>query len=210
MTHDTPDAPKLSEVAKFPSIGPDVIRPKKSKPALGRGLMSLFQDESRREDQPRRLSVLDASDGQTAARTSSARRSRVYITIGAGETQITAYGEDMRKDLHFVADAGWASLCLFPIEHLGEIVTLDETSLLRDAMTGDLCLYGESPDLTRFTAYAKTHFSWLVSSILDRTIGSGKKYIEIVVSSPDFIQPYMTGVEKLRPHLKLDTEENTL
>lgn len=134
------------------------------------------------------------------------REDRVFVTVGAGETRITVLCNEGQCVKSWTAIFGWSDLFKIPFECQGEEIYFEGQEILARAVRGSTKIYGNPTDTSSFVNAATDRMAVSIEDILERTIGSGVEYQEIVLSAPTFLHPVLGRSLGNRPHMHLISE----
>lgn len=132
---------------------------------------------------------------------------RVFVSIGAGETHVTILnGEGGCKD-RWTAVFGWSFLCNLPFESNGVIRVLENEALISRAMLGSVKVYGQLVDTTDLLDRASEILKLALEDILSRTVGAGEMHDDIVLAAPTWMHGLLSSTIDIRPHILREIRE---
>lgn len=126
---------------------------------------------------------------------------RVFVTIGAGETWVTVLDEEGNCEESWTAIFGWSYLFELPVSLGDRDVLLDEPETVRMALRGQARIYGRDVDTRGYVEQAEEQMRHGLDQILSRTVGSGARFVSIVLAAPQWLHGLLSGSAGLRPHI---------
>jgi hypothetical protein len=132
---------------------------------------------------------------------------RVFISIGAGETHVTILNAEGECDKRWTAVFGWSVFCDIGFESNGQSFQLDTEALISRALLGTVKIYGRIVDTTDFIDQASDRLELALEEILSRTVGSGAIHDAIVLAAPVWMHGILESSITIRPHILRNIRE---
>ncbi|MCW3782585.1 hypothetical protein [Defluviimonas salinarum] len=126
---------------------------------------------------------------------------RVFVTIGAGETHVTILDDEGVCDKSWTAVFGWSFLFGVPVDFGGRRITFEEQETVALALQGSARIYGQTIDTTAYVRDAGRALSAALDDILYQTVGSGARFLCIVLAAPEWLHGLLSGSVGIRPHI---------
>lgn len=126
---------------------------------------------------------------------------RVFVTVGAGETWVTVLDEEGNCEESWTAIFGWSYLFELPVSFGERDVLLEEPETVRMALRGHARIYGRDVDTSVYVEQAEEQMRLGLDQILSRTVGSGARFVSIVIAAPQWLHGLLSGSAGLRPHI---------
>lgn len=130
----------------------------------------------------------------------------VFITFGAGETQVSIVDDEGKWIRGWTAIFGWSVLCTLPFRHHERDLIFEEEAIVARALTGSLPIHGELVETHRFIEMSKRLVRSRFAEILDRTVGSAISFDRIVLAGPEWSYGILAYCCDLRPHVMSDVK----
>lgn len=132
---------------------------------------------------------------------------RVFVSIGAGETHVTILNGEGGCEDRWTAVFGWSFLCCLPFESNGVTRVLENEALVSRAMRGSVKVYGRLVDTTDLLDRAAEVLKAALEDILSRTVGSGELHDNIVLAAPTWMHGLLSSTIDIRPHILREIRE---
>lgn len=132
---------------------------------------------------------------------------RVFVSIGAGETHVTILSAEGDCEDRWTAVFGWSFLCRLPFESADCTRVLESEALVSRAMRGSVKVYGRLVDTTDLIDKASVILKDALEDILSRTVGSGEIHDDIVLAAPPWMHGLLSSAVDIRPHILRDIRE---
>lgn len=132
---------------------------------------------------------------------------RVFVSIGAGETHVTVLSDQGDCEDRWTAVFGWSFLCLLAFESDNVSRVLESEALVSRAMRGSVKVYGQVVDTTDLIDKASGILKDALETILSRTVGSGEIHDDIVLAAPFWMHGLLSSAVDIRPHILRDIRE---